>query len=71
VGKISPLYQEHITGEVIMADRYYKKPNGTVTKLTLQHDAERIFKRYVEVDKNGNELKKVKKAKKVTKKVKK
>ncbi len=54
-----------------MADRYYKKPNGTVTKLTLQHDAERIFKRYVEVDKNGNELKKVKKAKKVTKKVKK
>ena len=54
-----------------MADRYYKKPNGTVTKITPQHDVDRIFKKYVEVDKNGNELKKVVKTKKVSKKSKK
>jgi len=52
-----------------MSDRYYKKPNGTVTKITPQHDVKKIFKKYVEVDKNGKKLKKV--SKKVSKKSKK
>lgn len=58
-----------------MADRYYKKPNGTITKITPKHNLERIFRKrrygldWVECDKNGKELKKVVKTK--SKKVKK
>jgi hypothetical protein len=52
-----------------MADRYYKKPTGTVTKITPKHNLKKIFKKgrrggdWIECDKNGKELKKVSKTK--------
>ena len=61
-----------------MSDRYYKKPNGKVKKILESQDADNFFVKlgWAEVDKDGNDLKKVSKKKvskikKVSKKTKK
>ena len=61
-----------------MSDRYYKKPNGKVKKILNSQDATKFFVKlgWSEVDKDGNDLKKVSKkkvskSKKVSKKSKK
>ena len=61
-----------------MSDRYYKKPNGKVKKILESQDADKFFVKlgWAEVDKDGNDLKKVSKKKvskikKVSKKTKK
>ena len=55
-----------------MSDRYYKKPNGKVKKILNSQDPNKFFVKlgWSEVDKDGNDLKKVSKKKVVkTKKV--
>ena len=48
-----------------MADRYFKKPNGTVIQVIPTHDIKSLEDRFVECDIDGNEIKKVvKKSKK-------
>ncbi len=44
---------------------YFKKPNGTIIVVQQQHDINSLRERFVECDKEGNEIKKeVPKAKK-------
>ena len=46
-------------------DKYFKKPNGLIIKATPNHDISSLKERFIEVDINGKEIKKVaKKAKK-------
>ena len=50
-------------------DKYFKKPNGLIIKVTPNHDISSLKKRFIEVDVKGKEIKKVvKKAKKKDKK---
>tara|TARA_Y100001963_G_C6652296_1_gene386338 strand:- start:286 stop:456 length:171 start_codon:yes stop_codon:yes gene_type:complete len=51
-----------------MAERYFKKADGTVIEVQPQHDIESLKDRFTECDANGKELKKEKpKAKKPSK----
>ena len=48
-----------------MAERYFKKADGTVIEVQPQHDIKSLEERFTECDANGKELKKEKpKAKK-------
>ena len=38
--------------------RYFKKPNGVIIEAGAQHDIKSLESRFVEVDANGNEIKK-------------
>ncbi len=37
---------------------YFKKPNGTIIVVQQQHDINSLRERFVECDKDGNEIKK-------------
>ena len=41
-----------------MAERYFKKPNGVIIEVGANHDIASLESRFVEVDANGNEMKK-------------
>ena len=41
-----------------MAQRYFKKSNGVIIKAADNHDMDSLESRFVEVDANGEELKK-------------
>ena len=41
-----------------MAERYFKKPNGVIIEAGSNHDIDSLESRFVEVDANGNEMKK-------------
>ena len=43
-----------------MAERYFKKADGTVIEVQPQHDIESLKDRFTECDANGKELKKEK-----------
>ena len=47
-----------------MQDLYFKKPNGIIIKATIDHDLDSLKSRFVECDKNGNDIVLEKKPKK-------
>ena len=54
-----------------MADRFFKKANGSVIKATLNHDIKSLEDRFEECDENGGAIKKEKPKAKPKKKAKK
>ena len=58
-GKTSPLSKW-----IKMQDLYFKKPNGIIIKATIDHDLDSLKSRFVECDKNGNDIVLEKKPKK-------